>query len=108
MSLETSTVHRNLDAKMKIMGLEAPDLLSVLIFAALMNLFFGKTTFAPILVFILPALALVVLYIGKKNKPDDYLIHLARYLFTSGQYSAGNNGELEEVRKEKIYEFINK
>ena len=108
MSLDTSTVHRNLDAKMRILGLEAPDLLSVLIFAALMNLLFGKTALAPVLVFMLPALALVVLYIGKKNKPDDYLIHLGRYLFTDGHYFAGETGSLEEKRKDKVYEYTNK
>ena len=104
MDLDTSAVHRNLDAKMKIMGLEAPDLLSVLIFAAVMNLFFGKTAIGPLLVLVLPALVLVLLYFGKKNKPDRFLIHYAKFLFSSESYPAGEVGKQEIQRREKIYE----
>ena len=106
MGLETSTVHRNLDAKMKVMGLEALDLLSVLIFAATMNLFFGKTAFAPVLVFLLPALALVILYFGKKNKAENFLVHGLRYLLTAGFYSAAALCKDEDRKKERIYERL--
>lgn len=106
MSLETSTVHRNLEVKMRVFGLEAFDILSVLIFSAIMNMLFGQTTLAPVFVFILPGLVLMTLVLGKKNKPDDYLIHLVRYLLTRGSYSAGEVGTKEEKRKEYIYECI--
>ena len=106
MGLDSSKVHRNLDAKLKIMGLEAPDLLSVLIFAATMNLFFGKTALALPLVFVFPSLLLVALYFGKKGKPENYLIHLVKYLFSPAYFSAGETGAMETKRKEKIYESI--
>ena len=108
MSLLSSTVHRNLDAKMKVLGFDVPELLSVLIFAAVMNLFFARTAIAPILVIIVPALMLIALYFGKKNKPDDYLVHGARYLVSAGSYSAGEKGKFETKRKERIYECISR
>lgn len=108
MSLTSSTIHRNLDAKMRIFGLEAFDILSVLIFSAVMNMFFGQTSFGPILVFILPGVVLVILVLGKKNKPDDYLIHLVRYLLTRGSYSAGEITKKETKRKEMIYELVSR
>lgn len=104
MELTTSTVQRNLDAKMKVLGFDAPELLSVLIFAAVMNLFFAKTALAPILVFFLPSVLLLFFYFGKKGRAEDYLIHLVRYYLNSGSFEAGKLSGLESKRKEKIYE----
>lgn len=88
MDLNSSRVYRNLDAKLKIAGLEAPDLLFVLIFAAIMNLLFGNTNLVFPLVIVLPCLILLILFFGKRNKPDGYLIHLIRYYITAGFFSA--------------------
>lgn len=52
----------------------------------------------------LPANALVILYFGKRNKPDGYLIHLARYYLTPGHYSAGKLSEEGEKLDCKIFE----
>lgn len=104
MELHSSTVQRNLDAKFKIMGLEAPDLLSVLIFAAVMNLFFGNSNFAVVLVVVIPALLLAALYIGKKGRPEMFMIHLLRFYLTPGFYSAGEESGSEQKRRTKIYE----
>lgn len=49
--LNTSTVHRKLDAKFKIGGIEAADLFSVLLAAAVLNLFLGRFSFGPIFYF---------------------------------------------------------
>jgi hypothetical protein len=104
MDLDTSTVHRKLDAKLKIAGLEAPDLLFVLIFAAVMNLFFGRTSLALPLVIVLPSILLGVLYIGKRDKPDGYLLHLLRFYLTPGFYSAGEESAFEEKMKGAVFE----
>jgi len=103
MELDSSQVHRNLDGKIKVMGLEAPDLIFVLLVAAIMNLLFGQTRFVLLTVFGIPSFLLVVLYIGKKGKPQDYLIHLIRYFFTPGFYSAGDKPTNEERMKIKFY-----
>ena len=103
MELDQSTVHRKLDAKLKIAGLEAPDLLFVLIFAAVMNLFFGRTSLALPLVIILPSLMLLILYIGKRDKPDGFMIHLARFYLTPGFLSAGQESKFEEQMRRPIF-----
>ena len=108
MSLKQSTVHRKLDAKLKIGGMEAPDILGVLIFAAIMNLFFGRTSFAFVFVILLPLILLVVLYYGKRGKPDGFLIHMLRFYLTTGYYSAGQNQkDAELILTRKINAKIN-
>lgn len=101
--LKTSTVHRNLDAKLKIVGMEVHDLLFVLLFASVMNLLFGKTSAAIYLVFLLPLFMAGVLFLAKRNKPDRYLIHLIRYHLSPGFYSAGECGAKYEFMQRKIY-----
>lgn len=104
MELDSSPVHRNLDGKIKVMGLEAPDLILVLLVAAIMNLFFGQTRFVLLAVFGIPSLILVTLYFGKKGKPEGYLVHLLRYLMTPSFYSAAATPNSEERMKNKFYE----
>ena len=104
MELDTSPVHRNLDGQIRVLGLEAPDLIFVLLVAAVMNLFFGQTKFVLLAVFGVPSLILVALYFGKKGKPDSYLIHLLRYLMTPSFYSAGAEPNFLERMKTSFYE----
>lgn len=104
MELHSSSVHRKLDAKIKIVGLEAPDLLFVLIFAAMMNLFFGRTSLALPLVIVLPSVMLLGLYIGKRDKPDGFMIHLARFYLTPGFFSAGDDSKFEEQMRKNIFD----
>jgi len=94
--IKSSTVHRNLDAKLKIVGLEIYDLLFVLLVAAVMNLIFGRTSFALYLVFLLPSAMALVLFFAKRNKPEQYLVHLLRFVGSPGFYSAN-----EKSRKHK-------
>ncbi|MBX3034584.1 MAG: hypothetical protein KF865_11725 [Bdellovibrionaceae bacterium] len=103
MEIQTSNVHRKLDAKLKIAGLEAPDLLFVLIFAAVMNLFFGRTSLALPLVLVLPSVMLFTLYIGKRDKPDGFMIHLARFYLTPGFFSAGEESKFEDKMRKPIF-----
>lgn len=103
MSLRASKIYRKLDAKWKIGGLELPDLLCVLIFAATMNLFFGRTFLQIPLVFVLPIVMAVIFYFGKRGKPDGFLIHLIRYYLTPGFYSAGKESQNEQTKRGKIY-----
>jgi hypothetical protein len=102
LELKTSTVHRKLDRKLKIAGLEAPDLLAVLMFGAIMNLIFGQTALALPIVIILPSVMLLVLYFGKRDKPDGYLLHLLRFYFTPGFYSAGEDPKHEHLMRRNI------
>ena len=91
--MKQSTVHRNLETKIKIAGMEAFDLLLILLFAAVMNVLFGKTFLAPWLVFVLPGVVGVVLWLGKRNKPDNYIAHFLKFYTSPGVYSAGEKGK---------------
>ena len=102
MSLHTSSIHRRLDVKIKIMGLEAHDLLFVLLFAAIMNLIFGQTPIGSVMVFGVPILMSLILYFVKRNKPDGYLIHYIKFHLESGFLSAGEVGAYCHIRGEKI------
>lgn len=100
MELQRSSVHRGLDVRMKVAGLEALDLIATLILAASLNLFRLPTLF----VLGLPVILIVVLYFGKRNKPDGFLLHLFRYYMTAGHYSAGLRSQDEEKKELKIFE----
>ena len=100
MELQRSTVHRGLDIRMKVAGMEAIDLIATLIMAATLNLF----QLPSLIVIGFPAVALLTLYFGKRDKPDGYLIHLARYYMTPGHYSAGKLSQHGEKLESKIYE----
>jgi len=104
MELKSSTVHRRLDSKLKIVGLEAHDLLFVLLFAAIMNLVFGQTKSGVVMVFFVPMLMATILFFTKRNKPEHYLIHLMKFLIMSGGFSASDDGGFELQRRSKIYE----
>lgn len=92
--LKTSTIHRKLNAKFKIGGIDATDLLSVLLCAAVMNLFFGRLSFGPVLIFGLPGILFFVLYFGKKGKPEGYLFHALKFYLSPGELRAGNRKDL--------------
>lgn len=91
--LKSSSLHRKLDAKFKIGGMDATDLLTVLFVATLMNLFFGRLSIGPLFIFGVPSILFFVLYFGKKGKPDGYLLHGLRYYLSSGELRAGKNEE---------------
>jgi hypothetical protein len=97
-------VHRNLDAKFKIGGLEALDLLIALIFGAVMNLFFGGTALEIPLVIGGPVLIIAVFYLGKKGKPEDFMAHLIRFYLEPGFFSAGKDSKNLKQMRGKIYE----
>ena len=99
-----STVHRHLETKFRIAGMEALDLLFVLILAAVMNVIFGKTFLMSLLVFVLPTVTGIVLWFGKRGKPENYLTHLLKFAVSPGVYSAGETGIFEKKRKRKIHE----
>jgi hypothetical protein len=85
---------------MKVAGMEAIDLIATLILAATLNLFHLPT----FLVIGLPGATLLTIYYGKRNKPDGFLIHLARFYMTPGHYSAGQLSQQGERLESKIYE----
>ena len=102
--LKTSTVHRNLDRRPKILGMEMQDLVVVMLFASILNLIFGHSRLGVYMTFIPPSVLALVLFVCKRGKPDNYLAHLIRYHTTSGFYSAGEKPKNKSSKGKKIYE----
>ena len=86
--LDSSTVHRNLDTKLKIAGLEALDLLLVLVLSAIMGLFFDGGKLGFVFIFLFPVSLLVSLFLIKRNKPDGYIKDILKFSLGRGHYSA--------------------
>jgi len=104
MALKTSTVHRRLDSKLMLFGLEAFDLIFILILASVMNLFFGQTALSALMVFVLPISLGLVLYFTKRKKPEHYLLHLIKFHLLPGGLSCGEDGDDELLRRIYFYE----
>lgn len=102
MGLDQSSIHRHLDNKFKIVGLEAHDLLLVLLVAAINNLIFGNTPLSFYLVFIFPTVLGLILFYGKRGKPEKYLVHLTKYYLTPGTLEAGTDLKNQNKMKKKI------
>lgn len=101
--LDSSIVHRNLDAKLKIGGLEALDLLIVLIFSAFMGIFFDGGKLGFLFVFILPLALLIFLYFLKRNRPEGYLRDVLRFSLSRGFYSASEPLPNQILLRSTIY-----
>lgn len=88
MSLKTSNVYRCLDKKTYVFGFEIVDLFLVFAVLAILNLLLGGLPYKFFLTWV-PAMALGLgLRLGKKGKPDNYLLHLARFYFSPGVLSS--------------------
>ena len=88
MSLNVTPTSRCLEKKLMIMGFEALDLLLLLFVLSVLNLMFGQTALKILFVWV-PSIGLgLLLRYGKRGKPDNYLLHLLKYQFKPGCYSA--------------------
>jgi hypothetical protein len=88
MGLKSTPVSQCLDKKLHFFGFEVFDLLAIFLSLSVLNLIFGQTPFKLVFVW-LPTLALtLILYFGKKGKPDQYLVHWLRFQMKPGTYRA--------------------
>ena len=88
MIFRTVPVSRCLDKKLKMFGLEVADLFLILMTLSVLNLVFGQSGMTLLLVWCPSICLAVVLYFGKRGKPDNYLIHWLRFQLSPGTYSA--------------------
>ncbi|MGK5085326.1 hypothetical protein WDW37_18730 [Bdellovibrionota bacterium FG-1] len=88
MSLRTTSVAKCLDKKLLLMGFEVPDVLAIFLTLSVLNFVFGQMPLKLLFVW-LPTVALAaVLLLGKKGKPDNYLIHWLRFQIKPGTLHA--------------------
>ena len=102
--LKTSAVHRNLDKRPKLLGMEIQDVVVLTLLASVLNLIFGHTKAGVYMTFIPPLVLAVVLYVGKRGRPDKFLLHLIRYHITPGFLSSGEKSKDSEKKGAKIYD----
>ncbi len=88
MALKTSKVYRCLEKKTLVFGFEIVDLFLVFSVLAVLNLLFGNIPYKFFFTW-LPSLSMAAfLRMSKAGKPDNYLIHFARYHLSPGIFSA--------------------
>jgi hypothetical protein len=81
-------VSKSLDRKLMLFGYEVLDVLAIFLTLSVLNLLFGQSGMTLLLVWA-PSIALaVVLRLGKRGKPDKYLLHWMRFQAKPGIYSA--------------------
>lgn len=89
MDLDVSPVSRCLDTKLMVLGFEIPDLLAIFLLLAALNFMFGSIGgWATLFIWGIPVSFAAALRYGKRGKPDNYILHLARFWFAPGVYCA--------------------
>jgi hypothetical protein len=88
MGLRSEPTSQSLEKKLLILGFEVPDVLAIFLLLSFLNFFLGRLGNKFFLVWLPVALAALVLRIGKRGKPDNYLLHLAKFHFRPKYYSA--------------------
>lgn len=86
--MRVTSVSKCLDKKLQMFGFEMPDLLAIFLSLSTLNLLFGSHPYKFLFVWIPPAILAVVLRIGKRGKPENFLIHWLRFQISPGVYSA--------------------
>lgn len=79
MALRSEPTSQSLEKKLLIMGFEVPDVLAIFLLLSILNFAFGSTNNKLLLVWGPVVLAAVTLRIGKRGKPDNYLVHLGKF-----------------------------
>lgn len=88
MALRSEPTSQSLEKKLLIMGFEVPDVLAIFLLLSILNFAFGSTNHKLLLVWGPVALTAIALRIGKRGKPDNYLVHLAKFQIRSKYLSA--------------------
>lgn len=79
MGLRTTSVSRCLEKKLLFFGYELPDVLAIFMLLAVLNLVFGQSDYKFVLVWFPTAFVAIALRIAKRGKPDNFLLHSARF-----------------------------
>jgi hypothetical protein len=79
MALRSEPTSQSLEKKLLIMGFEVPDVLAIFMLLSILNFAFGQTNYKLALVWGPVAAVAIALRIGKRGKPDNYLLHLGQF-----------------------------
>lgn len=81
--LYVSAVPRCLELKTKLYGFEVEDVLIILSYLSISNLFLGTSHLKYLVVWIGTLILATTLYFVKRNRPENYLAHKVQYLLSS-------------------------
>jgi hypothetical protein len=88
MALRSEPTSKSLEKKLLILGFEVPDVLAIFLLLSILNFLFGQTNQKLLLVWLPVVLIALILRIGKRGKPDNYLVHLVKFYFKPKYLSA--------------------
>lgn len=88
MALDVKSVSMSLDKKLIILGFEVLDLLALCLVISVLNFIFGSTSLKIYLVWLPSILMATAIRIGKRGKPDNYILHWIRFQIRPGTISA--------------------
>ncbi len=88
MPLKSEPTSQSLEKKLLILGYEVPDVLAIFLLLSILNFLFGQTNQKLLLVWLPIAVIAIVLRVGKRGKPDNYLVHLAKFHLRPKYFSA--------------------
>ncbi len=69
-------------------GFEVMDILAIFLCLSILNFIFGGSSYKLFFAWIPTAILALILYYGKRGKPDKYLVHWIKYQLKSGGFSA--------------------
>jgi len=79
LALRSEPTSQSLEKKLLIVGFEVPDVLAIFLLLSILNFSFGQTNYKLALVWGPVVVAAITLRIGKRGKPDNYLVHLGKF-----------------------------
>jgi hypothetical protein len=88
MALNSTPVTRCLDQKFRILGFEVLDLLAIFLLLSVLHLLFGDLGSQVIMIWLPSSAFALVLWIGKRNKPDNYILHWIKFYIKPGVINA--------------------
>ena len=101
MALNVKSVSMSLDKKLIILGFEVLDLLALCLVISILNFVFGSTSLKLYLVWIPSIVLATVIRIGKRGKPDNYILHWIRFQIRPGIISAFPDSEWISFKEKK-------
>lgn len=102
--LRTTSVAKCLDKRLTVLGFEVLDLLAIFFLLALLHLFLGDLGNQLVLVWMPTGALSLLLWFGKRGKPENYLIHWVRFHLKPGRISAFETAKRWKPYKEESEE----
>ena len=101
MPLDVKSVSTSLDKKLIILGFEVLDLLAICLVISVLNFIFGSTDLKLYFVWIPSAFLATIIRLGKRGKPDHYILHWIRFQIRPGIISAFPTSEWTSFKGKK-------